>query len=225
MKGLITALSDALGSGLATFLGAMLPLIELKGSIMFARGAGLGFFKAFFISYLGSTAVFFILFFLLKPFLNLLKRVKFFKNIAVGIENYISDKAKRELEKRSKNINTGDDNSKKREEFIKTLAVCIFVAIPLPMTGVWTGTAIAAFINLDFFKAFFAVAAGNLVAGLIISVLAELFLPYVDIILYSLFVIAAVMFVVFVVKIIKNGKSKNGDNTDRDTEVSLGKDI
>ena len=93
------------------------------------------------------------------------------------------------------------------------------------MTGVWTGTAIAVFINLDFFKAFFAVAAGNLVAGLIISVLAELFLPYVDMILYSLFVIAAVMFVVFVVKIIKKGKSKNGDNTDRDTEVSLGKDI
>lgn len=62
--------------------------------------------------------------------------------------------------------------------------------------------------RVEFKDAFLAVAIGNLVAGLIISVLAELFLPYVDIILYSLFAVALVLFVIFVIKIIKNANKE-----------------
>ncbi len=196
MNGFIQWLSNTLGARLATVIGSFLPLIELKGSIMFARGASLGFFEALGLSYIGSTAIFFALFFLLKPFLALLKKTRIFKKFAVGLSRYVTDKANKEIAKREK---TG-----KNPNFIKAFAVCVFVAIPLPMTGVWTGTAIAVFVELKFRDAFLAVAIGNFGAGLIISVLAELFLPYVDIILYSLFAIALVLFVIFVIKIIKN---------------------
>ena len=49
------------------------------------------------------------------------------------------------------------------------LGVFVFIAIPLPMTGVWTGTAIAVFLGLKFRQVILPVLGGNLVAGLIIS--------------------------------------------------------
>ena len=78
MDAVIAFLERTFGAPLATFLGSMIPLIELKGSIMFARNeqVGLGFWESFGLSFLGSTAVFFILFFLLVPVLNLLKKWK-----------------------------------------------------------------------------------------------------------------------------------------------------
>ena len=52
---------------LATAIMSLVPLIELKGGIVFARGAGLDFFTSFLLAYVGSTLVFFPIYFLLKP--------------------------------------------------------------------------------------------------------------------------------------------------------------
>ena len=205
MDAIIQFLADLFGAPLATFLGSMIPLIELKGSIMFGRSeqVGLNFFEAFGISFLGSTLVFFILFFLLVPVLNLLKKWKIFAKIALGVEDYISEKAQKQIDKQGKNTTLSATK-------IKTWAVFLFVAIPLPMTGVWMGTGLAVFMNLRFKEAVFPVVIGNFIAGLIISLLAELFLPYVDYILYALFALAAVFLVVFLVKIVKRGMRKQG---------------
>ncbi len=201
MDAVIAFLERVFGAPLATVLGSMIPLIELKGSIMFARSeqVGLGFWESFGLSFLGSTAVFFILFFLLVPVLNLLKKWKFFRNIALAVETYIQEKAEGEIEKR------GSD-SKLTPEKIKILAVFLFVAIPLPMTGVWMGTGLAVFMNLKFKQAVLPVVLGNLIAGLIISLLAELFLPYVDIILYVLLGLAAIFLLYFIYKILKKSR-------------------
>ena len=98
MDAIIAFLERVFGAPLATVLGSMIPLIELKGSIMFARSEqiGMGFWESFGLSFLGSTAVFFILFFLLVPVLNLLKKWKFFRNIALAVETYIQEKAEKE---------------------------------------------------------------------------------------------------------------------------------
>ena len=61
---------------LATIIMSCVPLIELKGAIVFARDIGYGFLSALGLSYLGSTIVFIPIFFLLKPLLKLLKKVK-----------------------------------------------------------------------------------------------------------------------------------------------------
>ena len=79
----------------------------------------------------------------------------------------------------------------------------IFVAVPFPVTGVWTGTAIAVFLNMKFKDAFLPIVVGNLVAGSIITLLTFLLEPYVDYIILTLFAIAIVMLTIFIIKIIK----------------------
>jgi len=91
--------------------------------------------------------------------------------------------------------------------------VFVFVAIPLPMTGVWTGTAISVFLDMNFKDALVAVAGGNAVAGLIISLLAQLCLTIgnirvLDYVLYALFIIALVLLAVTIIKIASSKKRK-----------------
>ncbi len=195
----------------ATLIMSFVPLIELKGSIVFARGIGYGFFKAFGISYIGSTLAFFPVFFLLIPILKLLKKIKFIKGFADKIENYFATKAEDAL----KNQQQKGKNKARSESFYKKLGVFIFVAIPLPMTGVWTGTAIAVFLNLKFKEAVLPVALGNLVAGLIISVLAWICVALwsivvLDYILWGLLALALILLVVTIIKISLSGKKKEG---------------
>ena len=207
---MVEFLRNAIGNDVwATLIMSFVPLIELKGGIVFARGAGFGFLEALGLSYAGSTLVFIPIFFLLVPVLKLLKKIKFVNGFACKIENYFSDKAaetlKKETEKKRKRVRS--------ETFYKTLGVFIFVAIPLPMTGVWTGTAIAVFLGLKFREAVLPVAAGNLVAGLIISALAEFCLRVwelkaLDYILYALFALALILLVFTIVKISRSPKKR-----------------
>jgi uncharacterized membrane protein len=177
-------------------------MIELKGGIVFARGVGFNFLEALGLAYLGSTIVFIPIFFLLVPILNLFKKIKLINKIATKAESYVQSKAREALEKQNQN------NSKRvvSEKFIKQLAVFIFVAIPLPMTGVWMGTAIAVFVNLKFKDAVLPIVLGNLVAGLLISGLACLCLAFwtiavLDYILYALFGMAVILLVIMIIKI------------------------
>jgi len=193
---------------IATLLMSFIPLIELKGGIIFARGAGLGFFESFFLSYLGSTVAFIPVFFLLVPILDLLKKIKWFKAFADKIELFFKDKAAGALIKAEKS-----GKKARTETFYKMLGTFIFVAIPLPMTGVWTGTAVAVFLNLKFKDAILPVVIGNFIAGAIISVLAEIILALsgnlivLDYVLYGLFALAAIMLIIAIIKISRKKKS------------------
>ena len=189
---------------LATVLMSFFPLIELKGGIVFARGAGLDFFYSLLLAYAGSTLVFFPIYFLLKPILNLIKKVKIFSKIAYKIEGYFAQKAESAVKESEV---SGD--KKKSATYLKQLGVFIFVAVPIPVTGVWTGTAIAVFLGLKFKEAVLPVCVGNLIAGLIISILAEICLTIwtiqiLDYILYGLFALAIILLIVVIIKIAKS---------------------
>ncbi len=209
---MVEFISNLIGNEyLATIIMSLFPLIELKGSIVFARGVGFDFFTSLALSYLGSTIVFILIYFLLKPILNLLKRIKFVSKIAVKCENYCKEKASESLQKQGKK-KTSKNMS---ETLLKQLGVFIFVAIPLPMTGVWTGTAIAVFLDLKFKDVILPVTLGNLVAGILISLLAELCLTLwtlkaLDYILYLLFFIAIIFLVVLIIKVSK--QKSQGEN-------------
>lgn len=194
----------------ATLIMSFVPLIELKGGIVFARGVGFDFLYAFLFAYLGSTLVFFPIYFLLKPILNLIKKIKIFSRLAFKVEDYFNGKAEEALQAQT------DKNKKKDGKFLKQLGVFIFVAIPLPMTGVWTGTAIAVFLNLKFKDAVLPVVLGNLVAGTIISVLAQVCISLwsievLDYILYGLFALALIFLVVLIIKIAKRKPTSEED--------------
>lgn len=202
---------------IATIVMSLVPLIELKGGIVFARGVGLDFFQALGLAYVGSTVVFFPIFFLLVPLLNLLKKVKFIGKVAQKAESYVESKARETLEKQQSKGKKGMS-----ERLIKQLGVFIFVAIPLPMTGVWMGTAIAVFFSLKFKDAILPVVVGNVIAGLIISLLAQLCLALwtiavLDYILYVLFALAVVMLALMIVKVLKQKtKTQNAEEVNKD---------
>lgn len=200
-------ISNLIGNDhVATLIMSFLPLIELKGGIVFGWNA-LGFIKAFLLAYLGSTLVFFILFPLLKPVINLLKRWKPLAGFAEKLENYFIEKANKTLEERQKK----DKKGKFSQKILKILGVFIFVAIPLPMTGVWTGTAIAVFLGLSYKDSILPVCIGNLVAGLLVSLLSLVCTSIgisLDLILWCLLALAVILFAFTIVKMLKSKDKK-----------------
>lgn len=215
MNGLIQIIRDLIQNDrVATLLMSIIPLIELKGGIVFARGAGMGFFEALAFAYIGSTVAFFFVYWLLKPILKVLKKIKGIGKLAEKIESYFEGKAKETLDKQE-----GKSRKNRSEVFYKALGVFVFVAIPLPMTGVWTGTAIAVFLNLKFKDAILPVVLGNLVAGVLISLLAELCIAVWDLnslnyILYGLLILAAALLVITVIKVAKQKPAKKDGDQD-----------
>ncbi len=210
---------------LATIIMSIVPMIELKGGIIFARTTGMDFWLALALAYVGSTIVFLLIFFLLKPILNLMKKIKWFNKFACKIESYFECKAQETIKKQE----AKNGKRKMSETLLKQLAVFIFVAIPLPLTGVWTGTAVAVFLDLKFKDVIWPIALGNLVAGLIISALAEIVIAIwtinsIDIlnyILYGLFGLALILFTVFLVKVLRQKPTevkKEETNAQRDKE-------
>lgn len=211
MSGLTQAISNLFNGNviLATIVMSLIPLIELKGGIVFARAGGLDFWASFFLAYVGSTLVFIPIFFLLKPILSLLKKWKPLNGFALAIENYFQEKAN-QTENNSKDKNVKVTNATR----LKQLGVFIFVAIPLPMTGVWTGTAIAVFLGLKFKNVILPIVIGNLVAGLLVSAISALCVLIgisLDIVLWCLFALAIIILVITIIKVLKHKPQKNGD--------------
>ena len=191
---------------IATLFISMFPLIELKGAIPIGTGLfGMNLWETAGIAYLGSTVVAVLLFFLLIPVFNLLKKIGFVKRIIERIEA-VFDKKAREIAKKT-------DGSPEREaRRIMMLSLFIFVAVPFPVTGVWTGTAIAVFLGLKFKESVLPLAVGNLIAGALITLLTFLVGDYVDIIIYALFAIAVVMLILFVIKLVRAKPVSDGND-------------
>lgn len=137
---------------LIVFFTAALPIIELKGAMPVGVGMGLSLTESFIASYLGSILPVPFLLLFLKPIMAFLRRTK----ILVPIANWIE----RRTEKKGQSVRK-----------YSLLGLFIFVAVPLPTTGVWTGSAIASFLDIRIKHAFPVIALGNLVAGLIIMAL------------------------------------------------------
>jgi purine-cytosine permease-like protein len=79
------------------------------------------------------------------------------------------------------------------------------------MTGVWTGTAVAVFLNMKFKDAVLPIVLGNLVAGVVISLLSELCaliwsIAVLDYILWALLGLAIILLVITIIKISRSGK-------------------
>lgn len=142
---------------LKVFLLSAVPLIEQRGAIP----VGIIAFRmdplvVFLVSFLGS--------FLPVPFILLLFNTifKWMKKYSIftPINNFIEKK----LHKGSAKI-----------EKYKEIGLITFVALPIPTTGLWTGSAIAAFLGLDFKKSMFCVALGGIISAVIITVVSVVF--------------------------------------------------
>lgn len=169
---------------LATIIISIIPLIELKGAIPFGMSKGfwgnnaLTAWQAFGCSVLGGLAITTVLAVVFKPIYNWLKDKRFFKSII----NFFTSS----VQKKSQQVEERKESSQTKRLIAKFLTVLIFVAIPVPGTGVYTGTALAIFLGLNFPLTILSVTIGNFIAGLIIMFICSIFPEFTTIIFWVL---------------------------------------
>ena len=135
---------------LITILTAMIPVIELRGAIPAGTAAGLEPWEACVFACIGNMIpVPFIISFSRRVIIILRRRFKKLNSLLLGIQN----------------------RAKAKGQIIRDYEMAgliILVAIPLPGTGAWTGALAAALMKLDMKYAVISIAAGVVIAGLIV---------------------------------------------------------
>jgi hypothetical protein len=185
---------------IVTVLIAVLPIVEARMAIPIGLGLNLGYFQSWLFAFLGSSLIAPLLLLALIPFIKWLSRTRLFKKIGTALYDKFEKKS---LSVKGADLKGADDEKKAgKNELKKMLGVFLFVAVPLPLTGVWTGCAVASILKIKYWKALVSVVGGNLVASLIILVLCRFFEPYINYIILALGIIAVVIVIVLIVKII-----------------------
>lgn len=135
------------------FIISMIPILELRGGILLAAAFNLNPVISFIICLIGNIIVIPIALFLLEKIFILLRKIAFFDHFITWFE-------KKCLSKRSQLDKYG------------YFGLFLFVGIPLPGTGVWTGCFLASLLGMDKKKSFLSAMAGVLLAGGIMMLLS-----------------------------------------------------
>lgn len=150
MEILIQELLDFFTKELTVLLIAALPIIELRGAIPVGISLGLSSANATLISFIGSMLPVPFILFTIRPIFHYLKKTRLFE----GLVRKLTDQS----------IN---NNGNKIQKY-GIWGLILIVAVPLPGTGVWSGSLIAALLDMRFRWAFPAILLGNLVAAILI---------------------------------------------------------
>ena len=146
-------LSQHISREMVIFIISMIPILELRGGLLAASLLKVSAAKAIPICIMGNIIpIPFILLFI-KQIFKLLKKTRIFHGLIVRMEN-------RAMGKRDQN---------KRYEF---LGLLLFVGIPLPGTGAWTGSLIASLLDVDIKKSSLAIFCGIIMATVIMYVVS-----------------------------------------------------
>ncbi len=141
---------------LLVFLVSMVPLVELRGGVPIAVGMGLNYWSSLLVCVLGNM--------LPVPVIYLFAR----KVLIWGCDKkYIGKFFTYCIEKGERGGEKLKAKAGKNGLFV---ALMLFVGIPLPGTGAWTGTLAASFLNMGFKETTKAVILGVVLAGLIMGV-------------------------------------------------------
>jgi uncharacterized membrane protein len=141
---------SAVGQEAALFIISMIPVIELRGAVVLGAALNMPWYKVFVICVIGNLVPIPLVLLLTKRVLRALKGVPLFTRYITWYEG--------KLIKQSEKMGT-----------FTFWALAIFVSIPLPGTGAWTGAGVAAFLNLNLRRAMPAIIIGVLIAGVIMT--------------------------------------------------------
>ena len=142
-----------IGKYFIVFAISLLPILELRGGLIASSILGLPMLYSFIVCFIGNIIpIPFILWFI-TPLFDKLKKTKYFHKFIVKLEK-TADKKKGQIEN------------------LKYLGLFLFVGIPLPGTGAWTGSLIAALLGLDKKKSMLAAILGVILAGIIMLILS-----------------------------------------------------
>ena len=141
------------GDLILTFLMAMVPVVELRGAIPFGVARGVGIWQAIIAAILGNL--------LPSPFIIL-----FIRRIFAWL--------RRRSDKLNALVNRLEARAEGKMDTVRRYAfwgLVILVAIPLPGTGAWTGSLVAAMMDLRLRKSLPAITLGVVIAAVVVSVI------------------------------------------------------
>ncbi|MBR1731601.1 MAG: small multi-drug export protein [Ruminococcus sp.] len=139
---------------LITFLVSMVPIVELRGAIPIGIGMGIPAWQCYIICCLGNMIPVPFIYFFARKVLEWGKDKKYIGKFFTFC-----------LEKGEK----GGDKLRAKAGKGLFVALLLFVGIPLPGTGAWTGTLAASFLKMDFKSSVLACMGGVILAGIIMS--------------------------------------------------------
>lgn len=149
IQGIIDALGGSMGKEMIVFIISMIPLLELRGALLVAGPLlGVPVSTAIPLCIIGNIIPVPFILFLITPIFNWMKGTRILKPLVDKLEAKAMSKSER-IEK---------------YEF---WGLVLFVGIPLPGTGAWTGSLIAALLGVKFKKAFPAIILGIFMATVI----------------------------------------------------------
>lgn len=145
-------LTETLGAHFGVMICSMLPIIELRGAIPLGAALEMPWWLNYICAVVGNMLpIPFILLFIKKIIAwTTTCRVRFLNKFG----NWLVRKAEK--------------NRAKIEKY-SFWGVCLFVAIPLPMTGAWTGSLVAAVIDMKFWKSLLSCLLGVMIAGVVMT--------------------------------------------------------
>lgn len=149
---IVTALSGKISKEFIVFLVSMVPLLELRGSILAAGFMQMEFLPTYIAAVLGNMLPIPFIFLFIKKIFAWMKKTRLKK---------IPEKLEAKAMSKSEQI-----------EKYGYLGLLLFVAIPLPGTGAWTGSLIAVLLGMKTKKSLLFVFLGVLIAGLVMSLLS-----------------------------------------------------
>ena len=138
---------------LYVFLISMLPIIELRGALPVGAALGLPWWQAFLLAIIGNLLPVPFILLLVEKVLGFMKQHGIFPRLIQWLE----EKAQKGIKKVEKHALVG---------------LLLFVAIPLPGTGAWTGSLVASLFHLDRRYSFVSVVLGVLLAGAVVTLIS-----------------------------------------------------
>lgn len=145
--------SIAYGKEILVFIISLMPILELRGGLIAAALLGLNPIPSYIISIIGNLLPIPFILLLITKILDLMRKSKHFK----GVANWLDEKV---------------EKHKGQIEKYGYLGLILFVGIPLPGTGAWTGSLIASVLEMDKKKTFLSVIVGVVMASIIMMFLS-----------------------------------------------------
>ena len=157
MEGLVTWFMEVLGGKISkemiVFVISMVPILELRGGLLAASLLNIPIVRAIWYCVIGNIIPVPFILLLITPIFNRLKKTRLFRPMVEKLES-------RAL---------GKSEQIERYEF---WGLALFVGVPLPGTGAWTGALIASLLGIRFRKAFTTIIMGIFIATIIMSIVS-----------------------------------------------------
>ena len=145
--------SQSVGKYILVFIISLMPILELRGGLIAAAVLGLPPVPAYIISIIGNLIPIPLILWLLDYVFDFMKKHNILKKFVLFCERKGNEK-------------------KDKIEKLGFWGLVLFVGVPLPGTGAWTGCLIATILRMDKKKAFLAAALGVIMASIIMMLIS-----------------------------------------------------